>query len=106
MVGDSAQLPYPDRFFDKAYTMHTIYFWTDPKQHLAELRRVLKEDGLLVLGFHSKDHPAARDFPASVYTFYGVEDARRLLEQAGFERIVVSPDPGPVLVTARRPRAA
>src|SRR5262249_21758924 len=31
---DGMHLPYPDQCFDKAYTIHTIYFWADPERHL------------------------------------------------------------------------
>jgi len=51
---DSGSIPHPDESFDKAVTVHTLYFWDDPRQHLRELHRVLRPGGCLVVGFHPK----------------------------------------------------
>jgi hypothetical protein len=61
----------------------SIYFWRDPKAHLRELRRVPRDDGRLVLGFHTSAAAAAQ-FPDAVYTLYAAEGVRRLLEACGF----------------------
>jgi SAM-dependent methyltransferase len=42
---------WPERRFDKVLGVHVVYFWSDPRPHLAELRRVLRPGGRLVLGF-------------------------------------------------------
>jgi len=103
-VGDSAHLPFPERHFDKALAVHTIYFWADPTAHLAEIRRVLREGGRLVLAFRSKEDRAAGDFPEAVYTFYTGQEVRSLLERSGFQRVdVVSGPGGLVMVSACRP---
>ena len=83
-LGDSARVPYPDQFFDKAYAIHTIYFWDDPQVHLRELHRVLRDGSRLVLGFHPKEDGGARDFPDSVYRFYTIDEMLHLLQAAGF----------------------
>ena len=44
-VGDSDHLPFPDQHFDKALSVHTVYFWADPVAHLREIRRVLADGG-------------------------------------------------------------
>jgi ubiquinone/menaquinone biosynthesis C-methylase UbiE len=82
--GDSLDLPFPDQFFDRAYSVHTIYFWATPVAHLREARRVLKNDGRFVLGFRAANEPALRNFPASVYTFRPAEQIRQMLLAAGF----------------------
>jgi ubiquinone/menaquinone biosynthesis C-methylase UbiE len=88
-LADAASIPYPDGFFDKAYTVHTIYFWDEPGRHLRELGRVLRDGGRLVLGFHANKETVAAAFPASVYTFYSTDEVRRLLKQAGFDHIEI-----------------
>jgi ubiquinone/menaquinone biosynthesis C-methylase UbiE len=106
-VGDSDHLPFPDQSFDKALSVHTVYFWADPEAHLREIRRVLADGGRLVLGFHSREDKMAADFPASVYTFYAADEVGRMLEASGFERVDLAHAPGGlVIATACRPAAA
>ena len=47
--GDSSKLPFEDQSFDKAFSIHSIYFWTQPTAALREIWRVLKPNGLLFL---------------------------------------------------------
>lgn len=42
-------LPVPQATFDGAYTVNTIYFWVDVGAGLAELRRVIRPGGRLVI---------------------------------------------------------
>jgi len=106
-VGDSDHLPFPDQHFDKALSVHTVYFWADPVAHLREIRRVLADGGRLVLGFRSKEDKMAEDFPESVYTFYTAEEVGGLLEASGFERVDLAHAPGGlIMATACRPLAA
>jgi ubiquinone/menaquinone biosynthesis C-methylase UbiE len=95
-LADSASIPYPDRSFDKAYTIHTIYFWDDPGRHLRELGRVLRDGGRVVVGFHAKKQAIAADFPVSVYSFYTTEEVRLMLRQTGFEDVRVEHSAGGV----------
>lgn len=50
-LADSSHLPFPDEHFEKAYSVHTLYFWKDPAEHLREIHRVLRPGGRLALGF-------------------------------------------------------
>ncbi len=47
--GDVAALPFGDTQFDKIFSIHTFYFWPDPVQRFAELIRLLKADGRLMI---------------------------------------------------------
>jgi ubiquinone/menaquinone biosynthesis C-methylase UbiE len=106
-VGNSDHLPFPDQYFDKALSVHTVYFWADPEAHLLEIRRVLADGGRLVLGFHSREDKMAADFPASVYTFYTADEVGGLLEASGFERVhLAHASGGLITATACRPVAA
>jgi SAM-dependent methyltransferase len=40
-----------DTRFDAVYGLHVVYFWSSPARDLAEIRRVLRPGGRLVLGF-------------------------------------------------------
>ena len=98
--GDSASMPYADGFFDKAFGIHVLYFWPDPVCHLRELHRVLRAGGQLVLGFRENGDPAAADFPAGIYTFYGTEHVRSVLQECGFKRVEVAAGSGIALASA------
>lgn len=51
-VGASGDLSrWADGRFDKVYGTHVVYFWDAPARDLAEVRRVLRPGGRLVLGF-------------------------------------------------------
>jgi len=87
-LGDSAQLPYVDGRFDKVYSLHTLYFWSNPARHLGEVRRVLKPGGRFVLGFTpGEDEQAGESFPATIYHFYNIDEVRGLIEDAAFHDI-------------------
>lgn len=45
---DVSALPFPDEAFSKAYTINTVYFWSDLKTPMQEIRRVLKPGGVFI----------------------------------------------------------
>jgi len=90
MTADSASLPFDDLQFDKALSVHTLYFWTDPTACLREIRRVLRPGARFVLGFTPKDSPSAARFPAEVYTFYDEAQVRGMLTAAGFASVEIT----------------
>jgi ubiquinone/menaquinone biosynthesis C-methylase UbiE len=83
-VGDSASLPWTDASFDKAFSVHTLYFWSDPRRDLSEIARVLKGGGLVVLGFREPSDAARVSFPAAVYRFVPAGELENLVRAAGF----------------------
>lgn len=82
--GNSSQLNFDSNVFDKVLTVHTLYFWDKPLKHLAEIRRVLKPQGLFCLAFG--DSSFMKDLPFVPYGFelYDKELACNLLQEAGF----------------------
>lgn len=89
-LGDSSALPFRTDEFDKALTVHTIYFWADPALHLGELWRVLRPGGRLVVGFRPNDDGGlAAELPAEVYRLYRRDDAEALLREAGFGAVTI-----------------
>jgi ubiquinone/menaquinone biosynthesis C-methylase UbiE len=91
-LGDSAHLRYPDGRFDRVYSLHTLYFWSDPQEHVREIYRVLKPGGCFMIGFSPRDdEKASANFPATVYRFYTSDEVRDLLDQVGFRDIDMIP---------------
>ena len=87
-LGVSEHLPYAAGAFNKAYAVHTIYFWPRPERDLAEIHRVLAPGGRLVIGFRpSHDTGFARDFPAEIYHVRSVGEVEHAISAAGFSGI-------------------
>lgn len=53
VVGDAQSLRFPNRSFDRILAMHMLYHVPDIEKAVAELSRVLKDDGLLVITANS-----------------------------------------------------
>ena len=86
--GVCEHLPWPDRSFDKACAVHTIYFWPQPARDLAEIYRVLRPGGRLVLGYRpGEDAGFVRDFPAEVYDIRPIAEIEAAVAEAGFATI-------------------
>jgi ubiquinone/menaquinone biosynthesis C-methylase UbiE len=56
--GDGATLPLADDCLDAAITVHNIYFWAEPSRTLADIARVLRPGGRLIL-LSARDAPPA-----------------------------------------------
>jgi demethylmenaquinone methyltransferase / 2-methoxy-6-polyprenyl-1,4-benzoquinol methylase len=109
--GDSEDLPFSDKSFDVAMVAFGVRNFSDPSKGLAEMRRVLRDKGLImvlefsrptgflfrsVFGFYftkvlplfgklfSKDKSAYTYLPDSVKKFPDNEEFLKLLERAGF----------------------
>jgi len=92
---ESTAIPYGDGRFDKIFSVHTIYFWPNPRDTFAEIRRVMKPRASLVLGFRSAEDPGlVREFPVSIYRFYRSDEVRALLETVGFAEVRFVPSDG------------
>ena len=85
--GEASALPFDNGAFNKAYSIHSIYFWPQAQTALCELWRVLKPGGLLVLTVLPKERFRMQD-PAELETdtfkaYSGIALQAMLLE-AGF----------------------
>jgi SAM-dependent methyltransferase len=85
--GDAENLPYADGYFDKAFSIHTVYFWPRPENVFKEMHRVLKKNGILLLGFRPDEEDARSTFPASVYKFYSKDELGSMVQRAGFQEV-------------------
>jgi SAM-dependent methyltransferase len=98
-VADLNALPFATAAFDAALNIVTLEHLTDPALALAEMARVLKPGGrlLLVAPLEWEEHQQPHDFFR--YTRYGLE---LLLTRAGFGEIELTPAGGYFRLLSRR----
>ena len=90
--GIGEELPFADATFDYALMVVVLSFLDDPNAALAEIRRILRPGGALVIGFLDHGCPAGRSYLArhahKVFfreaTFYASAEVERLLGRADF----------------------
>jgi ubiquinone/menaquinone biosynthesis C-methylase UbiE len=82
---DAIEMSLPDETFDIVVTINTVYFWEQVERQLNEIKRVLKKDGLFVIGYRPKS--VMKDGPSTqeVFTLYEPEDLQLITKQSGFE---------------------
>ena len=113
MQGDSENLPFIDNFFDVVMVAFGVRNFSDPLKGLSEMKRVLRENGMIMVlefskpsGFpfrpvynfyfrnilpffgklFSKDNAAYKYLPDSVMKFPDNEEFLSLMAQAGFSK--------------------
>ncbi|CAM3083914.1 class I SAM-dependent methyltransferase [Moritella viscosa] len=82
--GDSADLPFEAGYFDKVFTVHTLYFWDKPYEHLSEIRRVLKPSGTFCIAFGNREFMKNLPFVKYGFELYDDSSACNLLREVGF----------------------
>ena len=76
-------LPFEAGRFDCACSVNTVYFWPDLRRGLAELARVLRPGGRLVLGFGSDVAMRRAGYEAHGFRLYSAEEIERALRESG-----------------------
>ena len=92
--GVAENLPFPNARFDFVLMVTTICFLDDAARSFQEAARVLKAEGVFVIGFVDKDSPLGRVYQKRKdqnlfyrqATFYAATEVIDLLRQNGFER--------------------
>ncbi len=70
---DAQQLPFDNNSFDVVLLYEAIYYLPQPEKFLQEAHRVLKEDGILVIGTVNKDWSDFNPSPYSIRYFSAPE---------------------------------
>jgi ubiquinone/menaquinone biosynthesis C-methylase UbiE len=84
---DGNVIPFEDAFFDRIFTVNTIYFWQNPETFLLEIYRVLKAKGLFCITFAEESFMKQLPFTQFEFDLYSTEKAERLVEQTNFKII-------------------
>jgi ubiquinone/menaquinone biosynthesis C-methylase UbiE len=106
--GTVAEAQYPSGFFDAVTILDTLYYDPDPRATLIEIRRILKDDGLLAVEVPGFTHTLLRNrgplcwlldrqwttgFTASYHLYYfSPRSLRLLLEGSGFRVLKMIPE--------------
>ena len=84
-AGSVEALPFDAGRFDCACSVNTIYFWPDLHRGLAELARVLRPGGRLVLGFGSDEALRRAGYEERGFSLYTAEQIVDALRENGLE---------------------
>lgn len=107
LEADVAAIPYGSGRFDKVAAINTLHFWPDPAAGLAEVRRVLRPGGVLVIAVRPKEFLERVRFTTLGFRAFDLDELQALLEDAGFDPVVVERHPdrdmGTVHAIARKP---
>ncbi len=85
--GDGITIPFPDNSVDAAFTVHTIYFMPDPTATLADIARVLRPGGTLVIACRTSDTPTPAWMDPSVYRIPTATQLTAMLFDAGYDTV-------------------
>jgi len=86
---ETSALPFPDAMFDIVLSHHVIEHVPDQKQHLAEMNRVLKPDGVAYLGTPNRSSPIMEGHVGNNLVLR-YSEMIPLFERAGFAPVCVS----------------
>ena len=81
------ELPSDDSTFTRVCTVNTIYFWPNPLAVIAQFRRVLKKDGLLVVCFNPRAVMEKQRITRHGFTLYEPEEVKALFVTTGFRDV-------------------
>jgi ubiquinone/menaquinone biosynthesis C-methylase UbiE len=93
--GDAVKLPFADHSFDKALSIHTLYFWQEPRRALAEVYRVLRPGGMLIITFLPKEKWPGGGNGTELCHVYSGTDVVNLLIDVGFASAQIEIGPLP-----------
>ena len=85
--GDGVTVPFPDDTADAAVTAHTIYFMPDPAATIADIARVLKPGGTLVVACRTTEDDTPDWMDPDVYRIRSTDEISAMLTAAGFQQI-------------------
>lgn len=95
VLGDAMALPWEDGRFSVIGCLNCLKFVPDPPKALREMHRVLRPEGRLVLTIDKQSDKWGRsnEVDAMGQWQWGIDDCRRMVEEAGFAGVSVADMP-------------
>ena len=107
LLADVQNLPFESALIDKIYTINTVYFWQDIHRGFAEIKRVLKPNGVFLNVIYLKEW--LDKLPITQYGFskYTAEQIEEITAENGLkiERIIEIQPRKSICVIARKQQA-
>lgn len=82
---DGNVIPFEKEYFDKIFTVNTIYFWQDPEKFLLEIYRILKTKGTLCITFAEEIFMKKLPFTQFEFELYTSEKVENLVSKTHFK---------------------
>lgn len=86
---NGAIIPFSSNYFDKIFTVNTIYFWAKPIEFITEIERILKINGVLILTFAQKDFMKTLPFVKGKFNLYNNDDLSLLIKNTRLKIIEI-----------------
>lgn len=87
---EADKLNFSDSFFDKIFTVNTLYFWEEPTLYAREVLRVLKPGGIFCMAIATEEFMKQLPFTKYRFKLYDAAAAKSLLVGAGFSMLNIS----------------
>ena len=104
LLADVQDLPFENDLIDKIYTINTVYFWQDIRRGFAEVKRVLKPNGLFFNLIYLKEWLDKVPVTQYVFSKYTAEQIKKITIESGLkiERIFEIQSKKSICVIARK----
>lgn len=90
-LASAEQLPYANNRFTKVCSVNSIFYWSDARRAIGEFWRVMRETGLLILCFTSKESLATRNFSKQGLKLYEQNEVVEMMKTVGFRQVKALP---------------
>jgi ubiquinone/menaquinone biosynthesis C-methylase UbiE len=84
---DSMSMSFTKDSFDIVVTINTVYFWEQIEEQLKGIKRIMKNGGLLLIGYRPKSVMKDLPFAQEVFRLYDSTDLQVILQRQGFKII-------------------
>ena len=87
---NAGSIPFGNGWFNKVFTINTIYFWGSPKHVMNEIKRVLKPGGIFVVALNTAEAMQNSLYVKKKFTLYKKQEVLDLFSEFGFINIETS----------------